>query len=315
MDWSLDETQAAIRELAPKILATKDDPWAAIVNAGLLEVITMTQVCSLVVEVGRAGGTVPVLETLVLGGPLRVLSRIPRDAILTAGLLEPTSRNPRHATTEFRDGRLYGTKICVPVADRASHIVVPAKDGLYAASLADCAVELQAGTNDEVVATVVLDGAPALPLGTMRDLDRYLLRVDLGISALLLGLSHGALALTAKYVSDREQFSRKIGTFQAVSQRAADAWIDTQAMEVTLFQAAWRMDEEFGSHREVAIARYTAAEASHRVLASAQHLHGGIGFDRDYPLYRYFLTAKAWEFVLGGASAQLERLGEILAEG
>jgi alkylation response protein AidB-like acyl-CoA dehydrogenase len=63
----------------------------------------------------------------------------------------------------------------------------------------------------------------------------------------------------------------------------------------------------------VAIARYTAAEGSHRVLATAQHLHGGMGFDRDYALHRYFLTAKAWEFVGGGASAQLARLGALLA--
>ena len=58
---------------------------------------------------------------------------------------------------------------------------------------------------------------------------------------------------------------------------------------------------------------FQAAEGSHRVLAAAQHLHGGMGFDKDYALHRYFLTAKAWEFVGGGASAQLQRLGDLLA--
>jgi alkylation response protein AidB-like acyl-CoA dehydrogenase len=86
-------------------------------------------------------------------------------------------------------------------------------------------------------------------------------------------------------------------------------------MEVTLWQAAWRLDARLPSEREVAIARYTAAEGAHRVLATAQHLHGGMGFDKDYALHRYFLAVKAWEFVGGGASAQLERLGSALARG
>ena len=50
------------------------------------------------------------------------------------------------------------------------------------------------------------------------------------------------------------------------------------------------------------------------MVAAAQHIHGGMGFDRDYPLYRYFLTAKRLEFALGGASAWLATLGRVVAE-
>lgn len=315
MDWSPDEMQVATRELAGKLLATGANAWPALVEAGLLDLETMPQLCTLLVEVGRAGGRVPVLETLVLGGPLRAAGVVAPGAVLTGGLLEPESRNPAKAHTYVRHGRVHGTKICVPAVDRATHMVVPAQDGLYGVALADCSTELQVGTNDEPLGSVVLDGAPAIRLGDRDALQAYLLTVDVGIAALLLGLAQEALSLTARYVSEREQFGKKIGTFQAVSQRAADAWIETQAMEVTLWQAAWRIEAGLPCAREVAIARYTAAEGCHRVLATAQHLHGGMGFDRDYALHRYFLTAKAWEFVGGGASAQLERLGAALGGG
>jgi alkylation response protein AidB-like acyl-CoA dehydrogenase len=138
--------------------------------------------------------------------------------------------------------------------------------------------------------------------------------VDVGVSAILLGLSHEALKLTAAYVTERHQFGIPIGSFQAVQQRAADAWIQTQVMEASLWQAAWRVESGLASSRECAIARYHASEGSHFVCAAAQHLHGGFGFDRDYPLHRYFLAARQHEFILGGANAQLEKLGDLLAE-
>ena len=46
---------------------------------------------------------------------------------------------------------------------------------------------------------------------------------------------------------------------------------------------------------------------------TAVHVHGGMGIDTSYPLHRYFVAAKRAEFTLGGATAQLRRLGDILA--
>jgi alkylation response protein AidB-like acyl-CoA dehydrogenase len=47
---------------------------------------------------------------------------------------------------------------------------------------------------------------------------------------------------------------------------------------------------------------------------AAQHLHGGIGVDRDYPLHRYFLYARHIELTLGGSTAQLRTIGQWLAD-
>ncbi len=95
--------------------------------------------------------------------------------------------------------------------------------------------------------------------------------------------------------------------------RAADAFIDVEAMRLTCWDAAWRLDAGQPAADEVAVAKYWAAEAGNRVTYAAQHLHGGIGIDMDYPLHRYYLWAKQIELSLGSASAQLEQLGERLA--
>ena len=62
------------------------------------------------------------------------------------------------------------------------------------------------------------------------------------------------------------------------------------------------------------MAKVFASEAGQRIAAAAQHLHGGMGVDVDYSLYRYTLLAKECELSLGGATEQLARLGALIAE-
>jgi alkylation response protein AidB-like acyl-CoA dehydrogenase len=131
--------------------------------------------------------------------------------------------------------------------------------------------------------------------------------------AVMAGLAAEAVRITGEYTTGREQFGRPIATFQAVGQRAADAYVDAQAIRLTMLQAAWRLGAGARADREVAIAKYWAAAGGQRVVHAASHLHGGIGVDRDYPLHRYFLLAKQLELFLGGASRQLVALGAILA--
>jgi alkylation response protein AidB-like acyl-CoA dehydrogenase len=119
--------------------------------------------------------------------------------------------------------------------------------------------------------------------------------------------------MTAEHARTRVQFDRPIATFQAVAQRLADAYVDVEAVRLTLWQAAWRVAEGLPAGAEVATAKFWAADAGHRVAHTAVHIHGGMGIDMDHPLHRYFLAAKRNEFELGGATAQLLRLGALLA--
>jgi alkylation response protein AidB-like acyl-CoA dehydrogenase len=132
-------------------------------------------------------------------------------------------------------------------------------------------------------------------------------RLVIGAAAYQLGVVERALEMTAAYARERVQFERPIGSFQAVSQRLADAWIDVEALRLTVWQAAGRPEPA-----EIATAGFWAAEAGHRVLHTAVHVHGGVGIDMDYPLHRYFLAAEEHEFLIGGATAQLLDLAEVL---
>src|SRR5690606_27873471 len=66
-------------------------------------------------------------------------------------------------------------------------------------------------------------------------------RTLLGSVAYQCGVLEAALELTAQYTRERVQFDRPIGSFQAVAQRLADAYIDTKGVRLTLWQAAFRM--------------------------------------------------------------------------
>ena len=113
---------------------------------------------------------------------------------------------------------------------------------------------------------------------------------------------------------ERVQFGVPIGSFQAVQHRAADGYIDLEAMRWTTWRAAWRLARgPAGASATRAVAKFWAAEGGARIAAAAQHLHGGIGVDVDYPIHRYFLWSKALELALGGATPQLARLGRDLA--
>jgi 3-oxocholest-4-en-26-oyl-CoA dehydrogenase beta subunit len=138
-------------------------------------------------------------------------------------------------------------------------------------------------------------------------------RGTVGLCALQLGVVARALELTSEHAKNRVQFGRPIGSFQAVTQRLADAYIDVEAVRLTMWQAAWRLASGLPGETEIATAKFWAADAGHRVAHTAVHVHGGIGIDTDYPLHRYFTAAKRAEFELGGATAQLLRIGAALA--
>ena len=132
---------------------------------------------------------------------------------------------------------------------------------------------------------------------------------------ILLVVSSMGRRWTAEYPSPREKSKRPVGSFQAVHTRAGDAYIQVEAMRLTTQRAAWRLDQGLPAEDDVAVAKFWAAEGGQFVGYAAQHLHGGIGVDIDYPLHRYYLWSKQIELTLGSATRQLVHLGRLLAEG
>jgi 3-oxocholest-4-en-26-oyl-CoA dehydrogenase beta subunit len=290
----------------------------------------------LLAEVGASVAPVPVFATLLLGAD--TIARYGEDSqlhkylpevvkgerLLTAALTEQGRSDPMTPTaTARRDGnswRLDGSKELVPAAQIADTMLIPATvdDGLgvFMVDTNTAGVEIRAveTTHGEPHADVFLDGATVSGEDHLGGDGREIVesmhtRALVGLCAIQLGVTERALRMAASYTAEREQFGRPIGSFQAVQQRMADAFIDVEAIRWTTWHAAWLLGQGRRAAREASIAKFWAAEAGARVVATAQQVHGGIGIDTTYPLFRYFLWAKHNELTLGSATQQLARLG------
>jgi len=346
-------TEVSLREIETADRWVHTRAWKALADAGVLGVALpeeyggsdtgLLALCLLLRQLGRATAPSPALSTLVMGAlpvahygtaeqkahwlPLAASG----EACLTAALpahgtgsaIQPTVR----ATVDGTGYRLAGECSLVPGLPEAQRVIVPteASDGrvlllLVAPQSAGVTLHRSVTSSGEPLHDMVFSNVRVEStdlLGTAETGRAIAARLyqwtTLGVCALTLGVAERALRMTARYASERHQFGKPIGSFQAVSQRAADAYIDVAAMKVTLWQAAYRLGANLPCERELAIAKFYAAEGGHRVVAASQHIHAGMGFDRDYPLHRSFLWAKRLEFTLGGASAQLATLGSLLA--
>ena len=302
------------------------------------------EACLIAEQIGRTVAPVPYLSSVVASAmPLAAFGSeaqrqrflpevIAGAATLTFALYEPADIDvpavPTTQATPDGDGwRIDGEKSLVIGADRAAAILVPARTSESAAAVFLVAPDAdgvhltrEAAVSGEPQWTVRLDAVHVDGGAILGDSEQGAEIVawvsdhlTAAICATQTGVCEEALAITARYVSEREQFGSKLGTFQAVGNRVADAYIDTEAIRLTTIQAAWRLSEGLEAHDELMTAKFWAAEGAQRVVHAAQHLHGGIGMDLDYPIHRYFRWAKVLELTLGGASASLLRLGASLA--
>ena len=299
----------------------------------------MIELAVLLEQAGRFAAPVPLWAALVCGSlPVSMFGtdeqkeRLLKPAmegssIITGAFDEPTSRDLLKPQTKAeRDGnawRLTGAKEHVPAVAQASRVIVAADspDGLalFLLDPANAAITQQPNTSEEPLSLIEMENARVEPNdvlagpGADETWQKIIDHALVGLCAQQVGVAEQALRITAEYTSGREQFGRPLGTFQAVQQRIADGYVDVEAMRWTMWHAAWLLSEGLPATDEAAEAKYFAAEGGHRVLAAAQHLHGGVGVDMSYPLHRFTFLSKQIELTLGGASEQLDRLGARMA--
>lgn len=318
------------------------DLWAALAEAGLLGIslpesvggagLGLIEAGCVIKATGRNAAAVPTWETLGLGVPAIAefgddatksewLGKVASgDAVLTGAWHDELGDPLDPQLVTFDGSTLTGTKVCVSAGQIADAAVVAAKGAngpvLVLVDLSATGVtrtpELTTAGSPE--ATLEFASAPATLLA--EGADAVLWAFDRAVAtqcAAALGTAEAALALTAEYTKERKQFDVPIATFQAVGHRAADTFIDTEAIRLTTWHALWRLASGLPATEEVATAKFWAAYSGHRVSLASAHLHGGVGVDRDYPLHRHFIAAKQYELQLGGATQSLLRLGREIA--
>ncbi|MEZ5573845.1 MAG: acyl-CoA dehydrogenase family protein [Halioglobus sp.] len=327
--------------------------WQQLAEAGLLGIaideaygglgFDFETLCLLIEEVGKTVAAVPVVPVLAsaaltlqqFGSASQRETWLPGltrgELLITAALTEPGRDDPSHPHTCLEPTGdtwiLNGQKHMVVCADRADAALLTARvEGelvLLAVRPGAAGVNLipQHVTTGEPQFSIVFNEVTvtnqdiiargARAASAVESMVQHTLVAN---SVMTLGVTDTMLKMTAAYTAQREQFGRPIATFQAVSHRAADAYIDVQNLRLACEQAASMLSTPVDATEAVVIAKIWACDVAHRVSQSAQHLHGGIGVDRDYPLFRFCLWAKQLELTLGGANHYLTRLGDAIAE-
>ena len=347
MDFTHDDTQREIASLASRALSAAD-PWKELAHAGLLSLalpgwldgdeLGLTEVGTVLTEVGRRGAAVPALATLALGvlPAVRWADRALRedllagvgtgDRVLTAALREPSNPFPARPATIFSlpgglvsGGEVSGVKVGVPYCAEAARVLVPAtvvekkgaeKTAVVVVDPAAASVERTYSSDGDPEYTLRLDRTPVLGVladGAAEGLYQFALA---GACCVADGAVAGALALTTEHIRGREQFGRPLATFQAAAQHVADVYIAARTLHLAVTSACWRLAEGLDAGADLDVAAYWLAARAPEALRTCHHLHGGTGMDVTYPLPRLSALVKDLVRFTGGADYRLDRLAE-----
>ena len=303
--------------------------------------------CVLLEEHGRALVPGPFINTVLTAG---FVENVGTDAqkqqycvpaaqgqhVMTFALTEPSAKLDSSGveTTAQPNGSGYvlnGTKLFIPDAHVADTILVAARapgsagdegvslflvpgnaDGVTTTVLQTIAADKQC----EVVLDNVEVGVDALlgPAGGAWPIIEIAKRYwTVAYCAYLVGLAQRDFEISVDYAKERIQFGRPIGSFQAIQHKAADMITDVDGSRFIMYRAAWAVTEgEDDADLQVAMAKAWCSDATRRVVAHGQQIHGGIGFTKEYIIQLYFRRQKMAELMWGDADHHREKVAELL---
>lgn len=165
------------------------------------------------------------------------------------------------------------------------------------------------------VAEVTFAGAKGrlLENGSWSTLARTLDRVDVLLSAEMIGGAQACLERAVDYAKKRHQFGRAIGSFQAIKHLCVDMFVEIESAKSAVYYASWAADEDNAELPVLApLAKAYASQAYFFAASESLHVHGGIGFTWADDSHLYFKRAKASELLYGDATAKKELLAQRL---
>ncbi|MGQ9572798.1 MAG: acyl-CoA dehydrogenase family protein [Dehalococcoidia bacterium] len=312
--------------------------------------MTFTDLIVLLEEFGRALVPGPFISTVILGA-MPILEAgteeqkqefLPKVAagelIMTLALTEPSAKWDASgvampAKAEGDSFVLNGIKLFVPDAHVSDYMVVAARtkesknpeDGITL-FLVD---SKSPGIEFTLLKTIAADKQCEVAFNDVRvpkanvlgELDKgwpiiqsVKNKAAVAACAYLVGLSQMDFDISLDYAKERIQFGRPIGSFQAIQHKFADMIIDVDGSRFITYKAAWALQEnEPDAEMLVSMAKAWCNEATRRVVAHGQQIHGGIGFTKDYKIQLYFRRQKWMELMWGDADYHRELVAEKLA--
>jgi acyl-CoA dehydrogenase len=107
------------------------------------------------------------------------------------------------------------------------------------------------------------------------------------IAAEAVGIGRLALSRAVDYAKQREVFNRPIGKNQSIQHPLAQNWMELEAANLMVMQAAWQYDNDMNCGAAANAAKYLAGEAGFNACQQAVMVHGGFGYAKEYHVERY----------------------------
>ena len=261
-------------------------------------------------ELGRGLYPGPYFATVALALPAleddadTIAKVLAGETVASLALIDPTAGDGLEAlSTKAEESggswTLSGEERMIPNADAVSEVVVLARTGsgmalfrvseadIQASETVDTTRPLGRVTFNQTPATLLADGDKADEI-----LGRVRLRGEAALALEAVGVAQRALELAIAYTSERKQFEKPIGAYQAVSHQVADIYVDLELARSLAYWAAWCVAES-DERVEMAVAAALSHASDTAVLACERSIqvHGGIGFTWEHILHRYYKRA------------------------
>jgi alkylation response protein AidB-like acyl-CoA dehydrogenase len=127
-----------------------------------------------------------------------------------------------------------------------------------------------------------------------------------GIGAIACGIIRGSLEESIKYASERKQFGKAIGDFQAIRWKIVDMKVAYEAARNMILKAAWLKDHGRPNTLEASMAKLFASEQATKAALEAIQIHGGYGYTKEYHVERFLRDAKLLE--IGEGTSEIQRM-------
>lgn len=128
----------------------------------------------------------------------------------------------------------------------------------------------------------------------------------LSIAAMGLGCAQGAYEASVKYAKEREQFGKKIASFQAIAFKLADMAMKIELARNLLYKACWLKSKKKPYGKEAAMAKLYCSEIAKEVADEAVQIHGGYGLMKEFHIERFYRDQRLLQ--IGEGTSEIQRM-------
>jgi alkylation response protein AidB-like acyl-CoA dehydrogenase len=114
------------------------------------------------------------------------------------------------------------------------------------------------------------------------------------------------------YATERKQFGRPIGSFQAIAHMLADMQTEVEAARSLMWRAAWMVSSDQDALKEISMAKLLSSETYAKVANLGMQILGGYGYTMEFDMQRHFRDSRAATIAAGTSQIQRNLIANLL---